>query len=84
MLDHPVTIKVLPYIELSTWFHNVPVVQYLLPRPVCVLRSNGDCVSGSVVVSVTDHLEEGAGGDVVNLVDNLEGLYEIPSKSSIL
>ena len=83
MLDHPVTIKVLPYLELSTWFHKVPVVQYFLPRPVCVFRSNGDCVSGSVVVSVTDHLEEGDDGDVVDLVDNLEGLDEITSKSLI-
>ena len=83
MLDHPVTIKVLPYIELSTWFHKVLVDQYFLPGPVGVLGSNGDCVAGSVVVSVTNHLEEGAGGNVVNLIDNLERLNEVTSKSSI-
>ena len=83
MYDHPVTKEVLPYIELSTWFHKVPAV-YFLPRPVGVHRSNGDCVAGSVVVSVTNHLEEGAGRDVVNLVENREGLDEITSKSSII
>ena len=84
MFNHSVTKKVLPYILFCTWFHKVPVVQYFLPGPVDVLRSDGDCVAGGVVVSVPDHLEEGAGWDVVDLVDNLEGLNEITSKSSIL
>ena len=49
MFNHSVTKKVLPYILFCTWFHEVPVVQYFLPGPVDVLRSDGDCVAGGVV-----------------------------------
>ena len=84
MFNHSVTIEVLPCIMFCTWFHEVPVVQYFFPGPVDVLRSDGDCVAGGVVVFVPDHLEEGADWDVINLVDNLERLNKITSKSSIL
>ena len=78
MLDHSLTEKVLPYVQLDLFLHQVFVAHNL------VFGSNANCVASVVLMPVPGHIEEGVDWEVVDLVDNLESLYEITSQTPLL
>ena len=78
MLDHSLTEKVLPYVQLDLFLHQVFVAHNL------VFGSNADCIASVVLVPVHGHVEEGVDGKVVDLIHNLESLNEVTSQTPLL